>query len=63
MARNTSIPSLTYGNVTLYPEDLSLVDPPNWMNDSLMTFYVTYLKRELYSDVLSEHACAVLEPS
>eukprot|EP01138_Halocafeteria_seosinensis_P003428 gb/GECG01003504.1/.p1 GENE.gb/GECG01003504.1/~~gb/GECG01003504.1/.p1 ORF type:complete len:236 (+),score=29.52 gb/GECG01003504.1/:1-708(+) len=55
--------SITYGDVTLHADDLQLLDPPNWMNDNLMSFYITYLKRELYPETIAEHNCALLEPS
>lgn len=35
----------TFGDATLTHADLKLLDPPNWINDNLITFYIEYLKR------------------
>jgi len=42
--------TLTFGDVTLSADDLTLVQPPNWLNDNLLTFWGQYLVGKLMSD-------------
>ncbi|TPX41078.1 hypothetical protein SeMB42_g05752 [Synchytrium endobioticum] len=42
------MPYLLYGDVQLEQEDVDLLTPPLWLNDSLIEFYYEYLERETY---------------
>ncbi|GFH28418.1 ULP_PROTEASE domain-containing protein, partial [Haematococcus lacustris] len=37
---------LSYGDVLLREGDLALLDPPNWFNDQLISFFFELLSRE-----------------
>eukprot|EP00871_Galdieria_phlegrea_P004672 jgi/Galph1/5205/GphlegSOOS_G3824.1 len=44
----------SYGNISLYETDLTLLDPPNWINDHIISFYCEYLNNE-FSDSNGSH--------
>lgn len=41
---------LSYGDVLLRARDLELLSPPNWLNDSIISFYFEYLQNECIAD-------------
>jgi len=44
--RKTDTPIATCGNITLYKQDLELLDAPNWINDRIIAFYAEYLNEQ-----------------
>jgi sentrin-specific protease 8 len=50
---------LSYGDVFLRARDVELLDPPNWLNDAIITFYFEYLQTEC----IREAKFMCLEPS
>eukprot|EP01117_Protostelium_nocturnum_P012546 TRINITY_DN4622_c0_g1_i1.p1 TRINITY_DN4622_c0_g1~~TRINITY_DN4622_c0_g1_i1.p1 ORF type:complete len:223 (-),score=74.82 TRINITY_DN4622_c0_g1_i1:33-701(-) len=40
--------AVTYHDVTLYEEDVQLLEKPNWLNDNLISFYFEYLTFQVF---------------
>lgn len=55
-----SAPIVSYHSVALYPEDVALLEPTQWLNDAVLTFGIERLEHNLFS---SRPDLAFLHPS
>jgi Ulp1 family protease len=48
MAAGLAPGAVTYHGTTLYDEDIALLRPSQWLNDSLVTFAMDYLAHKVH---------------
>ncbi len=52
---------LTFGSSTLRQQDINYLQPMQWLNDAIITFYQEYLSKDLPKSVVLIDPCAVAE--